>query len=105
MAGSAAEDAFEGVRFSFADFESVTESSEGLLVHGTLFAFLDGDELVVELDPQRAFDLVERGIATRFSAEGEVSREWVKVADQQLWPELAREAHEYVGEPPVGGDS
>ena len=105
MAGSLAEDAFEGVRFSFEDFEGVSETDEGLTVHGRLFAFLEGDDLVVELDPQRSFDLVERGIATRFTSEGHASREWVRVADQQLWPELAREAHEYVGEPPVGGDS
>ncbi len=105
MAGSAAEDAFEGVRFSFRDIDEVTESAEGLLVNGTLFAFLEGDDLVVEVPFARANDLVERGIATKFRVEGQRARDWIRVSDQQLWPELAREAHEFVGEPAVGGDS
>ncbi len=105
MAGSAAEDAFEGVRFSFSDIDEVTETREGLLVKGTLFAFLEDDDLVVELPFSRSNDLVERGIAEHFRAEGHESRDWVRVNDQQLWPELAHEAHEYVGEPAVGGDS
>ncbi|MES2171469.1 MAG: hypothetical protein V4479_12230 [Actinomycetota bacterium] len=105
MTGAAAEDAFEGVRFSFRDIDEVTESAEGLLVKGRLFAFLKGDDLVVELPFDRSNDLVDRGIAVRFSAEGDTSRNWVTVGDQQLWPELAREAHEFVGEPAVGGDS
>jgi hypothetical protein len=105
MAGSAAEDAFEGVRFSFSDIDEVTESPDGLLVKGTLFAFLEDDDLVVELPFARSNDLVERGIAVKFALEGQKSRDWVRVSDQQLWPELAREAHEFVGEPAVGGDS
>ncbi|MCU1415581.1 MAG: hypothetical protein JWN80_2921 [Microbacteriaceae bacterium] len=105
MAGSLAEDAFEGVRFSFSDIDEVTETAEGLLVNGTLFAFLEGDDLVVELPFARSNDLVERGIAVRFAVEGVKARDWVRVSDQQLWPELARESHEFVGEPAVGGDS
>jgi hypothetical protein len=105
MAGSVAEDAFEGVRFSFRDIDEVTESAEGLSVKGALFAFLEGDDLVVELPFARSNDLVERGIAKKFSVEGQKARDWVRVSDQQLWPELARESHEFVGEPAVGGDS
>ncbi len=105
MASEAADDAFEGVRYSFGDEESVSETEDGLVVHGRLFAFLEGDDLVVEVGPARANDLVARGIAERFTSEGQESRKWIRVADQQLWPELAREAHEYVGEPPVGGES
>jgi hypothetical protein len=100
-----ADDAFEGVRYSFGDEESVSETEDGLVVHGRLFAFLEGDDLVVEVGPARANDLVERGIAEPFTSEGHASRKWIRVADQQLWPELAREAHEFVGEPPVGGES
>jgi hypothetical protein len=105
MAGSIAEDAFEGVRFSFRDIDEVAETPEGLIVKGTLFAFLDGDDLVVELPFARSNDLVERGIAMKFEAEGQEARDWVRVGDQQLWQELARESHEFVGEPAVGGDS
>lgn len=105
MAGGFATDAFDGVRYSFGDEDDVTVAPEGLLVHGRLFAFLEGDDLVVEVPPARANDLVERGVAARFAAEGRSLRNWVRVSDPQLWPELAREAHEFVGEPPVGGQS
>ena len=105
MAGSGAMAAFEEVRFSFSEIDEVTESAEGLLVNGTLFAFLEDDDLVVELPFARSNDLVDRGIAEAFAVEGDGSRNWVRVSDRQLWPELAREAHEFVGEPAVGGDS
>ena len=79
---------------------------DGLLVHGRLFAFLDGTDLVVDLPEARAKDLHDRGIAVPFSGtKGEPSRNWIRVADLQLWSELAREAHQYVGEPPVGRQS
>ena len=87
------------------DFD-VDYTPDGLLVHGLLFAFLDGDDLVVELPEARSGDLRERGIATPFTGtHGEPSRNWVRVTDRELWSELAREAHTYVGEPPVGRDS
>lgn len=79
--------------------DGVAVTDDGLTVRGTLFAFLVDDDLVVCLSPERTADLVERGIAV--AHEGD----WVRINDQQLWPELAREAHEFVGEPPVGGDS
>ena len=79
---------------------------DGVLVHGKLFAFLDGDDLVVELPEARSADLRERGIAVPFhSTRGGDSRNWVRVSDRELWSELAREAHTYVGEPPVGRQS
>jgi hypothetical protein len=105
MAGSVAEDAFEGVRFSFRDIDEVAEAPEGLTVRGKLFAFLEEDDLVVELPFARSNDLVQRGIAVAFEAEGHETRNWVRVGDRQLWQELARESHEFVGEPAVGGDS
>jgi hypothetical protein len=76
-----------------------------LLVRGTLFAFLDGDNLVVDLPAPRASDLVERQQGTRFRLDGVKSRDLVSVRDRSLWSELTREAHEYVGEPAVGGQS
>lgn len=87
------------------DFD-VDYTPDGLLVHGLLFAFLDGDDLVVELPEARSGDLRERGIATPFTGtHGGPSRKWVRVADRELWSELAREAHTFVGEPPVGRQS
>ncbi|WP_448002635.1 hypothetical protein [Agromyces bauzanensis] len=79
---------------------------DGLLVHEKLFAFLDGTDLVVELPEARASDLRARRVAVAFTGtQGGRSRNWVRVADRELWSELAREAHEYVGEPPVGRES
>ncbi|WP_401000841.1 hypothetical protein [Agromyces sp. GXQ0307] len=84
----------------------VDATPDGLLVKGRLFAFLDGGELVVDLPEARSTDLQERGIVVPFhSTRGGDSRTWVRVADLQLWSELAREAHEFVGEPPVGRQS
>lgn len=79
---------------------------DGLLVRGRLFAFLDGEDLVVELPEERSADLQARGIAVPFQGTlGGPSRNWVRVGDLQLWSELAREAHQFVGEPPVGRQS
>lgn len=87
------------------DFD-VDLTLDGLLVHGKLFAFLDGTELVVELPEARAADLRERGLALPFRGrQSGPSRNWIRVSDRALWSELAREAHQYVGEPPVGRES
>lgn len=80
-------------------------SPEGLLVHGKLFAFPRASGLVVELPAERAQDLRARGVAEAFDVDGQVSRTWVRVSDRELWSELAREAHQFVGEPPVGRQS
>ena len=83
----------------------VEVTPEGLLVQGRLFAFLDGAELVVDLPEARAADLRDRGVAVSFDVVGHVNRTWVRVRDSGLWPEMAREAHRYVGHPPLGGQS
>lgn len=84
----------------------VDMTPDGLLVKGRLFAFLDGDHLVVELPEARSADLRKRGIAVPFQGTlGGPSRNWVRVSDRELWSELAREAHQFVGEPPVGRQS
>ncbi|MBG6239994.1 hypothetical protein IWX78_002985 [Mycetocola sp. CAN_C7] len=77
----------------------------GLLVHGKLFAFLHGSELVVDLPVERAQDLRIRGVAEAFTGDGITSRTWVRVSDRELWSELAREGHQFVGEPAVGRQS
>lgn len=79
----------------------VTVTDDGLLVRGKRFAFLDDDRLVVKLPTDRAADLIARRVAGG-SAEGEG---WVSVSSIDLWLELAGEAHTFVGEPAVGGQS
>jgi hypothetical protein len=105
MASSIAAEAYENLVLELQDEPGVTIDTDGLLVHGTIFAFLSDDDLVVDLPAKRASDLVERQQGTRFRLDGVKSRDLVKVRDRSLWSELAREAHEYVGEPPVGGQS
>jgi hypothetical protein len=105
VSSAAATEAYENLTVSLSDEEGVAVTVDGLTVHGTLFAFLDGDDLVVELPAARSDDLQQRGIAEAHADAGTPPRSWVRVGDQQLWPELAGEAHTFVGEPPVGGDS
>lgn len=83
----------------------VEQSDEGLRVHGSLFAFLDGENLVVCLPPDRARDLEERLIVSKYSGEVGGGNHWVVVGDRELWSELASEAHAFIGEPPVGRQS
>lgn len=85
--------------------EGISVGSDGLLVHGKLFAYYVDGDLVVEVPEARAADLLERGVAEAYVHDGHPDRNWVKVNDQQLWPELAHEAHDFVGEPAVGGES
>ena len=99
--------AYRDLRISMRADEDydVVVTEQGLVVHGKLFAFPDGDDLVVELAEARARDLLERGVADPYLENGEPSARRVRVSDLQLWPELAREAHNFVGEPAVGGES
>jgi hypothetical protein len=105
MTSPLAAEAYENLVLELQDEPGVSVDVDGLLVHGTVFAFLSGDDLVVDLPAGRASDLVERQQGTRFRLDGVKSRDLVKVRDRSLWSELVREAHEYVGEPPVGGQS
>jgi hypothetical protein len=75
-----------------------------LTVKGAVFARLEGEELLVALPPARAADLVSRGIASPASGEAS-SGAWVSIHDVENWVELAGEAHQFVGEPPVGRQS
>ncbi|GAA4266258.1 hypothetical protein [Frondihabitans peucedani] len=95
--------AYDEVVFTLAQDPDVdvTVSDDGLLARGRRFAFLDDDHLVVKLPHDRAADLVARRIAGgRPEGEG-----WVSVSSVDLWLELAGEAHAFVGEPAVGGQS
>jgi hypothetical protein len=76
-----------------------------LTVKGSVFARLDGDELLVALPAARAADLVSRGIAGPASGDAAAGGAWVSIHDVENWIELAGEAHQFVGEPPVGRQS
>lgn len=85
--------------------DDVTVTDDGLLVRGRLFAFRRGDALVVDLDPARAADLVARRMVAFAEARDQAKGTWVSIRDLEDWTELATEAHQFVGEPAVGGDS
>lgn len=107
VANRAAAQAYDDITFTLQrdEDDDVAVAEDGLLVHGKLFAFLDGDDLVVELPESRARDLKQRGVVVAFETARHPARNWVRVSDIELWSELAREAHEFVGEPQVGGAS
>jgi len=85
----------------------VVVSDSGLRVRGAQFAYLEERSLVVRLSAARATDLVTRGVASRVAPAGSRSDfgTWVKVTDSADWAELAAEAHQFVGEPAIGGES
>ena len=86
--------------------DDVAETREGLVVKGVLFAFQSsGDGLVVDLPKARAADLVQRGVARAYTDARAPHGQWVAVADSEDSLELATEAHQFVGEPPVGRQS
>jgi hypothetical protein len=90
--------------------DDVAVEGTRLLVKGKPFAFVDGAHLVVDLPANRAADLVVRGIATVVPDETTASATapqgaWVGIDDAENWLELATEAHQFVGEPPVGRQS
>lgn len=85
--------------------DDVTSEGERLLVHGRVFAFLDGDHIVVDLPASRAEDLVGRDVAADATGPSAARGRWVAIADPEDWAELATEAHQFVGEPAVGGES
>jgi hypothetical protein len=105
MSSAGALQAYDDLTAEVQQYDGVAVQPDGLYVYGKLFAFLADDNLVVELPLGRMGDLEVRGQVTPFASERHPTRDWVRVADRELWPELAREAHEYVGEPPVGGES
>jgi len=105
MTSTEAATTYEELAFELKVEDGVTVVENELLVHGTIFAFLDGDDLVLELPEARAGDLTARAVAERYSSHHHPTRNWVRVADREIWPELLRESHEFVSEPPVGGES
>ena len=94
----------EGALLDDAD-DDVTSTDEGLAVKGVLFAFVDGDSLVVDLPKSRAEELIGRDVAAAHSGDQEAKGAWVAVSDSEDWIEMATEAHQFVGEPAVGRES
>lgn len=78
---------------------------DGLRVRGRIFAFLDGTDLVVHLPEARIAELQGREVAASFDVVAHENRTWARVSDWHLWPEMAREAHQYVGHGQLGGQS
>lgn len=105
MSSEDAQRAYDDLTFEVRRYDGVAVRDDGLYVYGRLFAFPAEEDIVVELPLGRVGDLEVRGQVTPFVSEQHPTRDWVRVTDRQLWSELAREAHEYVGEPPVGGQS
>lgn len=81
------------------DFD-VTVDGDDLLVRGRPFARVTANGLAVHLPPARSADLLARGMAEAAEPSG-----WVLAPDHENWHELASEARDFVGEPPVGRDS
>ncbi len=69
-----------------------------LRVGEKIFALLLAQGLVAKLPKARVDALVAAGEGERFDPrkDGRVMKEWVVVADEGAWPELAREARAYV---------
>lgn len=73
--------------------------STALKVHGSIFAMLPGDQLVVKLPRARVTALVQDGTGQPFDAgTGTPRREWLTVIDSTgpTWHQLAEEAYEFV---------
>ena len=88
------------------EHRDVDVTPDGALhVRGRLFAFLDGADLVVHLPEERITELQGREVAAAFEVVAHENRTWARVSDWHLWPEMAREAHQYVGHGRLGGQS
>jgi hypothetical protein len=75
--------------------------ASALKVHGSIFAMLQADRLVIKLPATRVAELIADGDGEPFDAgKGRPMKEWVAIpvaADDALWLELAEEAFAFVG--------
>jgi TfoX/Sxy family transcriptional regulator of competence genes len=74
--------------------------SEGLKIHGKVFAMNVKGDLVVKLPADRCPSLVEKGHARPFDpGHGRLMKEWVAVPAERArdWRRLAAEARAFVG--------
>ena len=75
-------------------------STEGLRIHGKVFAFVAHDgTLVVKLPQPRIDELAAGGGVDHMRMRGREMREWatVPLADAATWGDLVAEAREFVG--------
>jgi TfoX/Sxy family transcriptional regulator of competence genes len=73
--------------------------SSALRVHGSIFAMVSGDRLVVKLPRARVDTLIGTGIGETFDAgKGRPMKEWLTVLgdDHETWLALSREALQFV---------
>lgn len=72
--------------------------SGGLHLHGTHFALMHPDGLVVKLSEQRVDELVAERAGHRFQVGTRTMRQWCVVPAEHRgrWPDLAREALAFV---------
>jgi hypothetical protein len=75
-----------------------TFGSNGLKVHGKLFALFTQGTLVVKLPKARVDELVRAKLGKRFDpGHGRVMKEWLAIRSKKAsWVDLALEAHAYV---------
>jgi hypothetical protein len=74
-------------------------STDGLRVHGKVFAFVSHDgALIVKLPQTRIDDLIDTADAARMSMRGREMREWatVPIDRAESWPALVDEARDFV---------
>jgi hypothetical protein len=100
---SKAEEAFTEVTRAFAEDVEVSFgrlfASDGLKVHGKIFAMLVRGSLVVKLPRARVDALIASESGERFDpGHGRLMKEWVVIAPGAGdWLALAREARAFVG--------
>jgi TfoX/Sxy family transcriptional regulator of competence genes len=93
---------FRSVVHAFEKYREVRAgkmmSSDGLKVNGKVFAMFGRRQFVVKLPKARVDALVQEGMGKNFDpGHGRLMNEWVVVADSGPdWPELAKEAYEFV---------
>ena len=74
--------------------------STALKVHGSIFAMLPREHLVVKLPKERVAEVISVGAGVPFDAgKGRPMKEWVTVVDDdpRTWLELSAEALAFVG--------
>ncbi len=100
------QDRFEALVNTLIGIEGVTPPTGGrgfgrsaLRVHGSIFAMLVRDRLVLKLPRERVSALVDLGQGVHFDAnKGVAMKEWLSLdpASDRSWADLAREALGFV---------
>lgn len=72
--------------------------AEGLQVHGKVFAFLSGENLIVKLPHDTIGGLIDGGRASPYLVGKRTMREWaeIPITETANWSELAEQARTFV---------